>query len=66
MPANNTADKPRVSIFIPRNEFQDVGAKTSQQEHVTINGKTTIIQRGVHVDVPVDVFEVLKVKYPDL
>ena len=66
MAGKNAAAEPRGSIFIPRSEFQDIGARTDQTEHVTINGKTTIIQRGVHVDVPVSVFEVLKVKYPDL
>lgn len=65
MAENKTAEQPRVSIFIPRLE-DAVGARMDQTEHVTINGRTTIIQRGVHVEVPVEVFQVLKVKYPDL
>jgi hypothetical protein len=59
-------EQPKVSIYIPRMEEAGVGARVDQTEHVTINGKTTIIQRGVHVDVPIDVFAVLKVKYPEL
>lgn len=63
---NDTYVEPKVSIYIPKSEFQDVGVKTDQTEHVTINGKTTIIQRGVRVDVPVDVYLALREKYPDL
>ena len=59
-------EEPRVSIYIPRSEFQDVGVNTDQTEHVTINGKTTIIQRGVRVDVTPEVFMALREKYPDI
>jgi len=58
--------EPRVSIYIPKSDIQDIGANVDQTEHVTINGRTTIIQEGVRVDVPVDVFLVLREKYPDL
>lgn len=52
-------------VYIPKIE-DAVGAKVDQTEHVTINGRTTIVQRGERVEVPVDVFAALKVKYPDL
>lgn len=52
-------------VYIPKIE-DAVGAKVDQTEHVTINGRTTIVQRGERVEVPVDVFTALKVKYPDL
>ena len=58
--------EPRVNIYIPKSEFQDIGVTTDQTEHVTVNGKTTIIQRGVRVDVPVDVYLALRAKYPDI
>lgn len=57
--------EPRVMIYIPKIE-DAVGAKVDQTEHVTIDGKTTIVRRGERVEVPVSVFSVLKVKYPDL
>ena len=59
-------EEPRVTIYIPRSEVNDGGVNIDQTEHVTINGRTTIIQRGERVDVPVDVFMALRVKYPDL
>ena len=57
-------EDPRVQIYIPK--IEEAGAVMDQTEHVTINGKTTIIQRGARVEVPIPVFEALKVKYPDL
>ena len=57
--------EPRVMIYIPKMD-DATGAKVDQTEHVTINGNTTIVQRGMRVEVPVPVFEALKVKYPDL
>ncbi len=60
------AAEPKVSIFIPKQTDELSNAKIDNTEHVTINGVTTLVQRGVHVDVPVSVFEVLKIKYPDL
>lgn len=58
--------EPRVTIYIPKSEVNDGGVSIDQTEHVTINGNTTIIQRGERVDVPVDVFLALREKYPDL
>ena len=58
--------EPMVTIYIPKSEVNDGGVNIDQTEHVTINGRTTIIQRGERVDVPVDVFMALRVKYPDL
>lgn len=54
----------KVQIYIPK--MEETGATMDQTEHVTINGRTTIVQRGVRVDVPLDVFLALRVKYPDL
>ena len=62
----STYKEPRVSIYIPKGEVNEGGVTVDQTEHVTINGKTTLIQRGVRVDVPVDVFVALREKYPDL
>lgn len=57
-------EEPRVQIYIPK--MEETGAQMDQTEHVTVNGKTTIIARGERVDVTIPVFEALKVKYPDL
>ena len=62
----STYKEPRVTIYIPKSEVNEGGVTVDQTEHVTINGKTTLIQRGVRVDVPVDVFVALREKYPDL
>ena len=51
----STYKEPRVTIYIPKSEVNEGGVTVDQTEHVTINGKTTLIQRGVRVDVPVDV-----------
>ena len=61
-----TDDMPRVSVFIPKNEDDSSSMKVDPYEHVTINGETTLIQRGVHVDVPVPVFLQLRNKYPNI
>jgi len=61
-----TDDMPRVSVFIPKNEDDSGSMKVDPYEHVTINGETTLIQRGVHVDVPVPVFLQLRNKYPNI
>ena len=58
--------EPRVQIILPRLQDESSNVKVDQTEHVTINGKTTLIRRGVYVDVPVSVFCALKVKYPNL
>ena len=59
-------DIPRVSVFIPKNEDDDSALKVDPYEHVTINGETTLVRRGVHVDVTVPVFLQLRNKYPNL
>ena len=64
--STTAAKEPKVSIFIPKMTDDMTNARIDNTEHVTINGVTTLVQRGVHVDVPVPVFEALKVKYPDL
>ena len=56
---------PKVMVFVPLDEQSDV-VKTDQTEHVTVNGKTTVIMRGQHVEVPVDVFLQLRNKYPHI
>ena len=61
-----TDDMPRVSVFIPKSEDDGSSMKVDPYEHVTINGETTLIQRGVHVDVPVPVFLQLRNKYPNI
>ncbi len=58
--------EPTVQIYLPLLEQDESGAKVDQTEHVTINGVTTIIQRGQYVNVKVPVFLALKVKYPNL
>ena len=57
---------PKVGIRIPPTEAEDALLGAKQFEHVTINGKTTMIQKGIYVEVSPEVFEVLKGKYPDL
>lgn len=61
-----TADEPRVQIVLPRLADEGMGIKVDQTEHVTINGSTTVVPRGVYVDVTVPVFEILKTRYPNL
>lgn len=56
--------KPTVSIVIPRYDDENSGMKMDQYEHVTINGETTLIKRGEHVDVTPEVFIQLKNKFP--
>ena len=56
----------RVPIYLPMLEGDGSGAAIDQTEHVTINGRTTLIQRGEAVEVTVPVFMALKVKYPNL
>ena len=63
--AKAVKQEPRVMIYLPMIE-DGGGVKVDQTEHVTINGETTIVQRGEHVEVTVPVFQALKVKYPAL
>lgn len=58
---------PRVRIYIhPRNEETQEGVKIDQYEHVTIQGKTTLVRRGEHVDVPVPIYLQLRNRFPYL
>lgn len=66
MAAKKSNDTPVVGIRIPKVENEDNAFGGDQFEHVTINGKTTMIRCGDYVEVPVEVFEALKVKYPNL
>lgn len=59
-------DMPRVRVFIPLAEEASAGLKVDPYEHVTINGETTLIRRGEHVDVTVPVFMQLRNKYPNI
>jgi len=56
----------KVQIQLPLLPDDDSGVAVDQYEHVTINGKTTLIKRGEVVDVSVPVFEQLKNKFPKL
>lgn len=58
-------DIPRVPVFLPKQE-EEGAMKVDPYEHVTINGETTLVKRGVHLEVPVPVFEQLRNKYPNL
>ena len=57
---------PRVRVFIPLPEEASSGVKYDPYEHVTINGETTLVRRGEHLDVTVPVFVQLRNKYPNL
>lgn len=61
--------EPRVRIFIPLmpgEDDEEAEVKVDHYEHVTIEGKTTLIRRGEYVEVPVSVFLQLRNKYPKL
>jgi hypothetical protein len=58
---------PRVRIFLnPREEETKEGVKIDQYEHVTIDGKTTLLRRGEYLDIPVDVYLQLRNRFPHL
>lgn len=60
-------DGPRVKIFIPEPPgSDDETVKIDHYEHVTIEGRTTLVRRGEHVEVTVPVFLQLRNKYPKL
>ena len=61
-----TEELPRVRVFIPESEEVGTGMKLDHYEHVTINGETTLIRKGMYVDVTVPVFMQLRNKYPNL
>lgn len=56
----------KVQVFIPPLEEENSGVKVDQYEHVTINGETTLIRRGEHVEVTVPVYIQLKNKFPGI
>ena len=59
-----------VSVFLPEILGSDGDIKVDQYEHVTIANeegqKQYHVKRGVHTDIPVEAFIVLKQKYPNL
>ncbi len=57
---------PRVSVFLPPLEDEGSGLKIDQYEHVTVNGETTLVKRGEHVNVTVPVYLQLRNKFPHL
>lgn len=70
-PEEKPEEGPRVRIYLPKLEDSgSEGLAVDQVEHVTIANElgeiNYRIQRGVWVDVPVQVFIVLKEKYPDI
>lgn len=58
------AGEPRVRVILPLLEDSASGVKVDQYEHVTIDGKTTLVRRGEYVDVTVPVFMQLRNKFP--
>ena len=63
---------PMVDIYLPALEEEGSGVKVDQYEHVTIANEEREdhykVRRGTHVEVPVPVFEQLKLsgRYPNL
>lgn len=59
-----------VPVFLPEILGSDGDMKVDQYEHVTIaneNGeKQYHVKRGVHTEIPVEAFIVLKERYPNL
>ena len=58
-------DQPRVGITLPKLESAG-NVKVDEYEHVTINGETTLVKRGVYVEVTVPVYMQLKNKFPEI
>lgn len=58
--------EPTVRVFIPLQEQDDSSLAVEQVEYVTINGSTTAIKRGEHVNVKVPVFIQLRNRYPNI
>ena len=56
--AEKAAQKELREVFIPVDQLNPKNTTVT----VTVNGKNTIIQRGMVVNVPEDVYEVLKFK----
>ena len=70
-PVEEAAKPTMVRIFLPKLEDSgDSGLSVDQYEHVTISNEvkdqTYYIHRGEWVEVPVNVYIILKAKYPDL
>ena len=70
-PVEEAAKQTMVRIFLPKLEDSgDSGLSVDQYEHVTISNEekdqTYYIHRGEWVEVPVNVYIILKAKYPDL
>lgn len=61
--AENLTTRPR--IYLPLLE-EVGGVKVDQYEHVTVNGKTTLIRRGEYVDVEPEVYIQLKNRFPSI
>ena len=59
-----------VPVFLPEILGSDGDMKVDQYEHVTIANeegeKQYHVKRGVHTEIPVDAFIVLKERYPNL
>ena len=60
------AENHRVLITLPIMPGGDDGVKRDPYEHVTINGETTLVKRGVPVEVTPEVFIQLRNKYPTI
>lgn len=65
-PVEKKEEEQRVRVYLPRLEDDGSGLKVDQYEHVTINGRTTLVKRGEYVDVTIPVFIQLKNKFPNL
>lgn len=65
-PVEKKEEEQRVRVFLPKLEDDGSGLKVDQYEHVTINGRTTLVKRGEYVDVTIPVFIQLKNKFPNL
>ncbi len=71
VPVKEEEDRgPMVEIFLPEIQSAGDGIKVDQYEHVTIANevgeKCWKVLRGQKVEVPVEVYIVLKAKYPNL
>lgn len=62
----SSVEAPKVSIRIPKIDSEDTIIGGKQYEHVTINGKTTMVEVGRNVEVSPQVYMQLRNKYPDL
>jgi len=60
------AETNKVRIILPLTEEQLSGVKVDPYEHVTVNGKTTLIKRGEYVNVDPEVYIQLRNRYPTI